>query len=118
MGTAPKISEAAGYTKRHGVGRQLRVLCASSTLYASGDPLQTRGMAQHEGTFDRAAAGSLAALGGSPDDGALDLWLDPAGAAEALRALSDPGAPSGKGAVLVRAALDLAAGEPGFGPDP
>lgn len=69
-------------------------------------------MAQHEGTFERAAAGSLAALGGDPADDALDLWADPSGAAEALGALGD------RGIALLRAAPDLGGGEQGFAPDP
>lgn len=81
-------------------------------------------MAQREGTFDRAAAEPLAALGGGPADVALDLWADPVGAAEALSEPAAAGtgdAPSSgeRGVVLVRAALELAGGaEPGFGPDP
>ena len=69
-------------------------------------------MAQLEGTFERAAAGSLEALGGSTAEDALDVWADPAGAAKALGALGDGGA------ALLRAGLDLSGGEPGFGPDP
>lgn len=69
-------------------------------------------MAQHEGTFERAAEGALAALGGRPDENALDVWVDPTGAAEVLGGLED------QGSVFLRAVTDLSVTEPGFAPDP
>jgi len=70
-------------------------------------------MAQDEGTFERTAEASIAALGVSPDEAALDGWVDPAGAAHALGELG-----GSRTAVLVRAARELPAGEAGAAPEP
>ncbi len=69
-------------------------------------------MSQHEGTFERTAETSLAALGADPAGDALDGWSDPVGAAEALGALGD------QGSVVLRAAFDLPASANGAGPEP
>ncbi|MEZ4294302.1 MAG: hypothetical protein R3B70_04950 [Polyangiaceae bacterium] len=69
-------------------------------------------MAQHKASFERTADASIATLGAPPEESALDGWTDPQGAAAALGDLND------KASALLRAAADLAAGEPGFAPEP
>lgn len=70
-------------------------------------------MAHDDGTFERTTEASIAALGASPDEAALDGWVDPAGAAHALGELG-----GSRTAVLVRAARDLSPGEAGAAPEP
>ncbi len=69
-------------------------------------------MPQHDGTFERIAETSLAALGADPAGDALDAWSDPLGAAEALGALAD------RGSLVLRAAFELPPSSNGAGPEP
>lgn len=70
-------------------------------------------MAQDGGTFERTTEAEVAALGASMEDPALDGWIDPAGAADALGALGN-----GQNTALLRAARELASGEEGAAPEP
>ena len=70
-------------------------------------------MAQDEGTFEKGAEAEIAALGAKPGDAALDLWIDPAGAAIGLGELG-----GARGSVLLRAARELGAAGAGAAPEP